>query len=83
MTGATLGGNHSGGHRMFSLFKKTRERKARLDEIEATLEASQRQVEENRPRVRQLSAWLEARKISNGFGEDFEWTLATPRNRQG
>lgn len=62
-----------------SIFKRPRERDRRLDEIEATLQENDSLIKEREPRVNFLVAWLEARKATNGFGEDFEWTLANPR----
>lgn len=67
----------------FAVFEKSRERKRRLDQIEATLDETQSKIAAQQPRVNQLVAWLNQRKLSNGFGEDFEWTLAHPRGRQG
>lgn len=66
-----------------SLFWRNKARKARLDATEKFLDETQARVEEQAPRVNALTAWLAERKMSNGFGEDFEWTLAHPRRSGG
>jgi len=64
-----------------AIFKRSRERDRRLDEIEATLQENDSLICEREPRVNFLVAWLEARKSQNGFGQDFEWTLNNPRGK--
>lgn len=67
-----------------SLFgKKHRAKQQRLDEIEQTLDARKEALQAQEPRVNALVAWLNNRKMKNGFGEDFEWTLAHPRRSGG
>lgn len=60
--------------------KKT---KAELDETEAYLDAERSRVAEQEPRVNALARFLQERRMANGFGEDFEWTLANPRHTGG
>jgi len=60
-----------------------RESRKRLEAAETFIAATQERVEEQAPRVNNLVAWLEARKLRNGFGTDFEWTLANPRGHGG
>lgn len=50
-----------------------------LDEKIEFIDAKTREVEQQTPAVNALVAWLEARKMTNGFGDDFEWTLSNPR----
>jgi hypothetical protein len=57
--------------------------KERLEEIDARIESERAQVAAREPRVNALVEWLDARRISNGFGEDFEWTLANLRGNGG
>lgn len=54
-----------------------------LDEIEQFLDTETAKVAEQEPRVNALTRWLTERRLSNGFGEDFEWTLANPRRSGG
>lgn len=65
------------------LFGKKRreraERLARLEADEAFIDAKIAEVQAQAPRVNALVAWVEARKLINGFGDDFEFTLANPR----
>jgi hypothetical protein len=58
---------------------REREKNEVLDEVEAELEEGDALFEEQTPRVNSLIGWLEARKLVNGFGDDFEWSLANPR----
>jgi hypothetical protein len=58
---------------------REREKNELLDQVEAALEEGDARIEEQTPRVKSLVGWLEARKLVNGFGTDFEWTLANPR----
>lgn len=37
------------------------------------------QLEKQKPKVNNLTSWLEDRKNQNGFGEDFEYTLRPRR----
>lgn len=67
-----------------SLFGKSRRAQdAHYDEIEKTLDARHDALRAQEPRVNALVAWLTERKLNNGFGEDFEWTLANPRRSGG
>lgn len=61
--------------------KRGREKKARLDAIEAELAETDSLLVVQQPKVNALVSWLEVRKAQNGFGDDFEWTLAYPRQR--
>lgn len=60
-----------------------RESKERLEAAETFIDSTQEQIQNQAPRVNSLVAWLEARKLRNGFGTDFEWTLANPRSHGG
>jgi hypothetical protein len=60
-----------------------RDSKKKLDEQEAYVDAVAEEVRARQPRVTALVEWLEQRKISNGFGEDFELTLKHPRRLGG
>lgn len=37
------------------------------------------QLKQQKPRVNNITSWLENRKDQNGFGEDFEYTLRPRR----
>lgn len=51
----------------------------RLEEAEALIETTHAETVERAPHVRELTVWLRMRKEENGFGRDFEYTLARPR----
>lgn len=59
--------------------RRSQAEKKRHDQYERELEATDSLLVEQQPRVNAVVAWLEARKLQNGFGDDFEWTLAHPR----
>jgi hypothetical protein len=63
--------------------KKRRAKLEQLQKEEAFLDETQKKVRDQQPRVNYLVTWLETRKLVNGFGDDFEWTLAHPRARGG
>lgn len=42
---------------------------------------SLRETKAKQPHVNFLTAWLNGRSEQNGFGEDFDYTLSTPRRR--
>lgn len=54
-------------------------RRRKHAEVQEFLEKTEAALIEREPRVNALIAWLEARKGQNGFGDDFEVTLHTPR----
>ena len=60
-----------------------REEHKRLDEADAFLDDARSRIREQAPRVNTLVGWLEERKLTNGFGDDFEFTLANPRRPGG
>lgn len=64
-------------------WKRNAEKRAELEQTEQYLDAAQARVTAQAPRVNMLAAWAESRRMSNGFGEDFEWTLAHPRRARG
>lgn len=66
-----------------SLFDERRERKEKIDQIEKELVAAKAEADKREPRVNALLAWLNARRVSNGIGHDFEWTLQNPRGTGG
>jgi len=63
------------------MFGKKRDKKEHLDldEAERYIKEQREKVDSQTRPVSILTDWLEARKLSNGFGDDFEWTLAHPR----
>jgi hypothetical protein len=63
-----------------SLSDDRKARAARVDQIEQELIAAKRAADAQEPRVNSLWAWLTARRVINGIGRDFEWTLI-PRGR--
>ncbi|PPF18258.1 hypothetical protein C5B92_07010 [Rathayibacter sp. AY1A4] len=54
----------------------------RVDPAELTARAAEsvQRVESQQERVNLITAWLISRKESNGFGDDFEYTLK-PKGR--
>lgn len=62
-------------------WKREREKHEHLDQVEKLLTETDAIVVSQQPSVNSLVGWLEARRMQNGFGEDFEWTLANPRRR--
>lgn len=62
---------------------KVAQKKVLLQQTEAFIDETQARVIEQAPRVNRLTKWAEARRMTNGFGEDFEWTLAHPRRARG
>lgn len=61
--------------------RRSQAEKKRHDQYERELEATDSLLVQQQPRVNAIVAWLEARKLQNGFGDDFEWTLAHPRTK--
>ena len=51
------------------------------DELNAQAEAATTQLLEQQERVNAVTSYLERRKLQNGFGADFEYTL-TPRGNR-
>lgn len=51
------------------------------DELERKATDSLAKVQSQQPRVNALTSYLAERKDRNGFGNDFEITLLTPRPR--
>jgi len=56
-----------------------RARRDKIDQIEEDLVAAKVVADEREPHVNALWLWLTSRRVSNGIGRDFEWTLANPR----
>ena len=58
-------------------------KKARVDpaELTAQAEAAVQQVVEQQEQVNALTAYLGRRKLQNGFGHDFEYTLRVKGTR--
>jgi hypothetical protein len=52
-------------------------RKKRIDpaELAAQADAATAQIRTQQDRVNVMADWFERRKNTNGFGDDFEWTL--------
>lgn len=46
-----------------------------VDEAIEKANAAKSRLAISRPRANQMSAFFEARRGKNGFGDDFEWTL--------
>ena len=59
--------------------KKPASSKAKLDIVETEIRLAQLAADEREPRVTSLWAWMLARRVANGIGADFEWTLNNPR----
>lgn len=55
----------------------------KLDEIEKNYQEAKRIADAREPRIHALVSWMLARRVSNGIGEDFEWTLDSPRRLGG
>ena len=51
-----------------------------LDKVEEDYIEARRIADERAPRINTLVGWMEARRVRNGIGEDFEWTLDLPRH---
>ena len=66
-----------------SWFRTSKAEKAKLEETEKFLDETNDRLSEQAPRVNALVGWLEQRKMTNGFGEDFEWTLTHLRRDTG
>lgn len=64
-------------------FKKAAVKRRELDATEKYLDDTLAKVEEQKPHVNALVAWLTERRVANGFGADVEWTLAHPRRARG
>lgn len=56
-------------------------RRAKIKELQKSVEAAQEQLSSQRKEVSSVASWLERRKDQNGFGADFEYTLR-PRRAQ-
>ena len=56
-----------------------RKRKADQNELLVRANKAADQLEKQKPKVNNISNWLEHRKDQNGFGEDFEYTLRPRR----
>lgn len=61
--------------------RRSQAEKKRHDAYERELQETDSLLVQQQPRVNAVVAWLEARKLQNGFGDDFEWTLAHPRTK--
>jgi len=61
---------------------KRAEGSRRLAEAEVTIEQLFSKSVAQTQQVDLLTAWLDARRLSNGLGQDFEWTLSQPRKRK-
>jgi hypothetical protein len=61
-------------------FRHQREANEKISAAEELIDAKRDQLKAQTPRVNILVAWLEQRKLYNGFGQDFELTLAHPRD---
>jgi uncharacterized coiled-coil protein SlyX len=66
-----------------TFWHRAEEQRKRIEAVNAMLDTQQQAIRAQTPRVNALVAWLEQRKVSNGFGVDFEWTLAHPRASGG
>lgn len=66
-----------------SIFDDRRAHREKIDQIEKDLVAAKAEADKREPRVNALLAWLNARRVSNGIGHDFEWTLQHPRGAGG
>lgn len=64
-----------------SWYKKKRSNKIDPNELLKKAEHSLATTEDQQPRVNFLTTWLRGRKDSNGFGDDFEWSLIPKENK--
>ncbi|CAN5425631.1 hypothetical protein BH09ACT9_BH09ACT9_00810 [soil metagenome] len=60
-----------------------RKRKNRINpaELSAQADAASKQIEDQQPQVNALTEYLERRKLQNGFGADFEYSLKPRESR--
>jgi hypothetical protein len=49
-----------------------------MNAVEVYIREKESQLSRQAPRVNAVVEWLEQRKLENGFGQDFEWTLVHP-----
>lgn len=65
-----------------SLFDERRERRRKVDKAIEELAEAKAVAEAREPHVNALWEWLTSRRMSNGIGVDFEYTLR-PRRMGG
>ncbi len=53
----------------------SRKQKARIKEIQKSVDEADKTLNKQAPHVNAVSSWLKIRANQNGFGADFEYTL--------
>jgi hypothetical protein len=66
-----------------SLFSERRERRQKVDKAIEEIAQAKDVADAREPHVNALWEWLTSRRMTNGIGVDFEYTLARPRRSGG